>query len=50
MSDEKKDQELDNASGGVGTNPIPPILHIRPPTTHPIMPGDPIKDKTNPAG
>jgi|HubBroStandDraft_1064217.scaffolds.fasta_scaffold345179_1 hypothetical protein len=49
MSDEKKDAQLDDVGGGFGTTPIPPIDPIRPPT-HPHMPGDPIKEKTNPTG
>jgi hypothetical protein len=53
MSDEKKfqDEELDKVSGGMGTHPIP-IDPIRPggPPTHPIIPGAPIKGKTNPVG
>jgi hypothetical protein len=53
MSDEKKfqDEELDKVSGGVSSHPIP-IDPIKPggPPTHPIMPGDPIKGKTNPVG
>jgi hypothetical protein len=49
MSDQKKDEELDQVSGGRSTNPIP-IDPIRPPMppTHPIDPGDPIKEKSNP--
>jgi hypothetical protein len=51
MSDQKKDEELDQVSGGRATNPLPidPLKPVEPPT-HPIMPGDPIKSKTNPTG
>ncbi len=50
MSDQKNDQELDQVSGGVLTNPVPPILPPEKPPTHPIIPGAPIKGKTNPVG
>jgi hypothetical protein len=52
MSDQKKDEELDNVSGGVGTHPIP-IDPIRPPAppTHPGRePQDPITRPNNPVG
>jgi hypothetical protein len=47
MSDQKKDEELDDVSGGVRTNPTQPIPIDPPiPHTHPIIPGAPIKGKT----
>jgi hypothetical protein len=51
MSDQKKDDELDQVSGGRASTPLPidPIKPIAPPS-HPIMPGNPIKDKSNPVG
>jgi hypothetical protein len=52
MSDQKKDEDLDNVSGGVGTHPIP-IDPIRPPAppTHPgRAPENPITRPSNPAG
>jgi hypothetical protein len=50
MSDQKRDQELDQVSGGVPSTPIIPILPPDKPPTHPIIPGAPIKGKTNPVG
>jgi hypothetical protein len=50
MSDQKNEQELDHVSGGVQTNPIMPIFPPEKPPTHPIIPGAPIKGKTNPVG
>ncbi|HLY01902.1 MAG TPA: hypothetical protein VKR56_05325 [Candidatus Cybelea sp.] len=52
MSDQKKDEELDNVSGGFGTTPIP-IDPIRPPAppTHPGRgPELPITRPSNPVG
>jgi hypothetical protein len=50
MSDQKKDEELDDVSGGFGTTPIP-IDPIRPPgQTHPHGPELPITRPSNPVG
>src|SRR5579863_6366272 len=52
MSDQKKDDELDQVSGGVISNPITPIdPGPKRPPTHPIAPVDPIGGKkSNPVG
>jgi hypothetical protein len=53
MSDQKKDEELDDVSGGARTNPQPiPIDPIRPmPPTHPGGGAElPITRPTNPVG
>ncbi|HLY00922.1 MAG TPA: hypothetical protein VKR56_00345 [Candidatus Cybelea sp.] len=52
MSDQKKDEELDQVSGGASTHPIPiDPIHPGAPPTHPGHPTDPIGGKkTNPVG
>jgi hypothetical protein len=52
MSDQKKDEELDQVSGGVESNPIDPINPgPKWPPTHPVAPIDPIGGKkSNPVG
>ncbi|HLY02184.1 MAG TPA: hypothetical protein VKR56_06760 [Candidatus Cybelea sp.] len=52
MSDQNKDEQLDNLSGGVETHPVAPILFKpEPPSTHPIYPTDPVGGKkSNPVG
>jgi hypothetical protein len=50
MSDQKKDEELDQVSGGATTHPLPVNPPIGPPT-HPVAPVDPIGGKkSNPVG
>ena len=50
MSDQKKDEELDQVSAGIATHPGPINPGPKWPPSHPIIPGAPIKDKTNPVG
>ncbi|MGA2759981.1 MAG: hypothetical protein ABSF08_06660 [Candidatus Cybelea sp.] len=43
MSDEKKEEALDNVSGGISTHPFPIKDKPRPfPPTHPVGPTNPV--------